>query len=114
MRFRLALGIGLAIGYILGTRAGRERYEQIRRAFDALRRSEPAQQIGAEVRGVTSRASQRLEEKAAERVSRISDRLRGRNARQDATAAPLMAPDTPPAPPAQPLTPPETTPRPSR
>ena len=29
--FRLVLGIG--IGYVLGSRAGRERYEQIKRAY---------------------------------------------------------------------------------
>jgi uncharacterized membrane-anchored protein YhcB (DUF1043 family) len=29
MRFRLGLLIGLAIGYVLGAKAGRERYDQI-------------------------------------------------------------------------------------
>jgi hypothetical protein len=31
MRFRVGLGIGFGIGYYLGARAGRERYEQLRR-----------------------------------------------------------------------------------
>jgi hypothetical protein len=31
MRFRLGLGIGFGVGYYLGARAGRERYEQLRR-----------------------------------------------------------------------------------
>lgn len=31
MRFRLGLLIGLGVGYVLGARAGVERYEQIRR-----------------------------------------------------------------------------------
>ncbi|MEO3813167.1 YtxH domain-containing protein [Sphaerisporangium sp. B11E5] len=31
MRYRLTFTVGLAIGYVLGSRAGRERYEQIRR-----------------------------------------------------------------------------------
>ena len=33
MRFRLGLLIGFAIGYYLGTMAGRERYEQINRTL---------------------------------------------------------------------------------
>jgi hypothetical protein len=31
MRFRLGLGIGFGVGYYLGARAGRGRYEQLRR-----------------------------------------------------------------------------------
>jgi hypothetical protein len=31
MRFKFGLALGLAAGYVLGTRAGRQRYEQIRR-----------------------------------------------------------------------------------
>ncbi len=34
-RMRMGLLIGVAIGYVLGTKAGRERYEQIRRAARA-------------------------------------------------------------------------------
>ena len=32
MKFRSGLVIGLGIGYVLGARAGKERYEQLRRA----------------------------------------------------------------------------------
>ncbi|AOW91081.1 hypothetical protein BC342_10045 [Streptomyces olivaceus] len=30
MRYRLTFVVGLAVGYVLGTKAGRERYEQLR------------------------------------------------------------------------------------
>ena len=40
MRFRLGLASGFAAGYYLGTRAGRERYEQINRTLAKVRRSE--------------------------------------------------------------------------
>lgn len=36
-RFRLGVGLGFAVGYYLGTRAGRERYTQLNRAIDRLR-----------------------------------------------------------------------------
>jgi hypothetical protein len=37
MRFRAGLIIGGAVGYVLGARAGRERYDQIMRASRRLR-----------------------------------------------------------------------------
>lgn len=80
-RMRAALGTGAAIGYVLGARAGRQRYEQIRRAFQAVSRSKPAKQINAEVRGVTRKVGRRVEAKAANTVSKVSHRLRGRNGR---------------------------------
>ena len=37
MKFRLGLFVGLAVGYYLGAKAGRERYEQIRRFLEHTR-----------------------------------------------------------------------------
>jgi hypothetical protein len=80
---RAALGTGAAIGYVLGARAGKQRYEQIRRAFQAISRSKPAKQINAEVRGVTRKVGQRVEAKAANTVSKVGGRLRGRSSRSN-------------------------------
>jgi len=77
MRFRLGLFLGLAIGYVLGTRAGRARYEQISRAWSQFRRSEPAQQFGADLRVAASRAGQTVEQKASEGVAKVTDLVRG-------------------------------------
>ncbi|MGZ5383229.1 MAG: YtxH domain-containing protein [Acidimicrobiia bacterium] len=43
MRFRFGMILGFSLGYVLGTRAGRERYEQIVRAFKKLWGTEPVQ-----------------------------------------------------------------------
>ena len=40
MRFRLGLIIGLGVGYYLGAKAGRERYEQINRWLQKAQESE--------------------------------------------------------------------------
>ena len=40
MRFRLGLAVGFASGYYLGSRAGRERYEQINRTITKIKRSD--------------------------------------------------------------------------
>ena len=48
MRYKMTFAIGFAAGYTLGARAGRERYEQIRRATRGLSES-PAVQSAAGV-----------------------------------------------------------------
>lgn len=48
MRYRVTFAAGIAVGYVLGARAGRERYEQIKRAAQRLADS-PAVQAAAGV-----------------------------------------------------------------
>ena len=43
MRYKLTFAIGFAAGYTLGAKAGRERYEQISRAFHGLAESPTVQ-----------------------------------------------------------------------
>ncbi|MGI8794342.1 MAG: YtxH domain-containing protein [Acidimicrobiales bacterium] len=40
MRFRLGLAVGFTSGYYFGSKAGRERYEQISRAVSKVKRSD--------------------------------------------------------------------------
>jgi hypothetical protein len=41
MGFKTGLLIGAAVGYVLGAKAGRERYEQIKNWLGSLAQSEP-------------------------------------------------------------------------
>lgn len=43
MRGRIGIVVGLAAGYVLGTRAGRERYEQIKSGFLKVWNTDPVQ-----------------------------------------------------------------------
>lgn len=44
MKGKIAFVLGAAVGYVLGTRAGRERYEQIKRGAQHVWNTEPVQQ----------------------------------------------------------------------
>lgn len=76
MRFRLGLCLGLAIGYVLGAKAGRERYLALQQWARKLSRSEPAQQLSGEVRSAASRAGDKLEAKASEKVAQVTEMVR--------------------------------------
>ncbi|MDQ1677770.1 MAG: hypothetical protein QOC93_2914 [Actinomycetota bacterium] len=61
---RAAFVAGLGIGYVLGARAGRERYEQIQRAYRAVRENPTVQEtagvVGAQASGLVSTAKGRV------------------------------------------------------
>lgn len=52
MRGKVAFVLGAAVGYVLGSRAGRERYEQIKRGTRAAWESAPVQQGVGAVQGL--------------------------------------------------------------
>ncbi|MDX1448383.1 MAG: YtxH domain-containing protein [Acidimicrobiia bacterium] len=56
MRFRLGMVVGGAIGYVLGARAGRPRYEQIKRWAASLRRHPAYLQLRQQMVGLTDLA----------------------------------------------------------
>ncbi|MFC5720116.1 YtxH domain-containing protein [Streptomyces gamaensis] len=72
MRYRLTFIIGAAIGYVLGARAGRERYEQLRKGAQQFAQN-PAVRNTAEAAAVNGRAFAR---KAFDTVSdKVGDRI---------------------------------------
>jgi hypothetical protein len=75
MRFRLGLVIGFGAGYYLGTRAGRERYEQLNRWIDRTRNSEAYETAAEKARAVVDLAT--------ERVKDVTDDLTGGDATVD-------------------------------
>jgi hypothetical protein len=81
MRYRLTFVAGLALGYVLGTRAGRERYEQLKKSArqvsqnPAVRNTaETAAQQGREIAG---KALHSVSEKVGDRVpASVTERVR--------------------------------------
>ena len=75
MRMRLGLLLGFGAGYVLGAKAGQERYEEIRDSFNKLMGTEPAQQLQAEVRDAAERAGALIEEKTSDGIAKVSDKV---------------------------------------
>lgn len=76
--FRSGVLMGGLLGYVLGTRAGRQRYERIASLGRSLSQSRPAQQLTSEVRSIADRAGDALSTKAAAQVSKVTGAVRDR------------------------------------
>jgi hypothetical protein len=69
MRIRAVFGLGLATGYVLGARAGRERYESLVRTFRAVK-ERPAVQGAA---GIVAAQAGTLASRARSVISKSPD-----------------------------------------
>ncbi|MGW7818147.1 YtxH domain-containing protein [Streptomyces puniciscabiei] len=86
MRYRLTFVAGLALGYVLGTRAGRERYEQLKKSARRIAQNpavrntaETAAQQGRQYAGkafhtVSHKVGDRVSETVTQRVRSLRER----------------------------------------
>ncbi|MFC9929547.1 YtxH domain-containing protein [Streptomyces sp. NPDC127190] len=86
MRYRLTFVAGLALGYVLGTRAGRERYEQLKKSAQRIAQNpavrntaETAAHQGRQYAGkafhtVSHKVGDRVPETVAQRVRSLRER----------------------------------------
>jgi hypothetical protein len=58
MRMKFGLAIGFAVGYLMGSKAGRYRYDQIMKTLGKIGQSEPAQKARAEAMKLVDEAKQ--------------------------------------------------------
>jgi len=93
MRGKIAFVAGITIGYVLGTRAGRERYEQIKTAATAVWQSPPVQAASGAVGGVVGRQLTKAQYMLADGIKKLVDATIGR----PAPARPSAAKPVPPA-----------------
>jgi hypothetical protein len=73
MRGKLGIAVGLAAGYVLGTRAGRERYQQLTASAKRLADDPSVQRLQAELNGLFGSARQRVADTASTTVRRVGD-----------------------------------------
>ncbi|WP_017612844.1 hypothetical protein [Nocardiopsis salina] len=68
MRYRITFAAGLAIGYVLGAKAGRARYEQLARTARKVADSPVVQEVAGVVGAQVGNAGRTVYDKAVERM----------------------------------------------
>jgi hypothetical protein len=77
MKFRLGLIIGLAIGFLAGARAGRERYDQLVAAFNKTRSNEQVREATV----IAERSTRKPRAAAGRGMVSVADTVRAKAAR---------------------------------
>jgi len=94
MRGKILFATGLAVGYVLGTRAGRERYEQIRATVSKLWNDPRVQKqvhtaedfVGDQAKKAVSAAADKVSETATNATSRARSRTASARSRSTGSA----------------------------
>jgi hypothetical protein len=74
---KAAFVVGVAVGYVLGARAGRQRYEQIKGQASRVWNSDPVQhRVGDATQAVKSQAAPYVTEKLGDAMKTVSQSMR--------------------------------------
>jgi hypothetical protein len=68
MKGRLGLFLGFGAGYVIGAKAGRERYEQINRLYENLKSSPALRRAGGRARGAVGSGIGQAKDKVQDAV----------------------------------------------
>jgi uncharacterized protein YgiB involved in biofilm formation len=83
MRGRLGLLIGFGAGYVLGAKAGRDRYDQLRRLYDNVQASPAFQKATGKAKDAVGSGLGQAKDLASESVSKVSDAVKDRRSSGD-------------------------------
>jgi hypothetical protein len=82
MRYKATLVIGIAAGYVLGARAGRQRYEQIKRLTQTVKKNpavkQTAERVQAQALHIGTQARRAVQEKAGSVGQDLVGKVTGR------------------------------------
>lgn len=74
MRGRVGLFIGFGAGYVLGSKAGRERYEQISRLYENLQASPTLRRARGKAKDAVGTGLTAAKDKASEGIHKVRDK----------------------------------------
>jgi hypothetical protein len=84
---RPSLILGMGVSYVLGAKAGRQRYEQIQRMWRRATESPAFQDAADKVKGAAAFGLERARDKAAEGISLAVNNALGLNASQGSNSS---------------------------
>ena len=73
MRYRAMFFAGLAVGFVIGARAGRERYEQMKKAATQVAQSPPVQKATQVAGEKATQLTKVAKDQAASRVPKLTE-----------------------------------------
>ena len=76
---KLTFLVGFGAGYVLGAKAGTERYEQLKRLYENLSSSPAVRRATGKAKTAATSGLEQAKDKAAEGVSKVSGAVRGSN-----------------------------------
>ncbi len=83
MRGRLGLFIGFGAGYVLGAKAGRERYDQLQRLYENVIASPAFQQATGRAKEAVETGLGQAKDIASEGVSKVGEAVKERRSGTD-------------------------------
>jgi hypothetical protein len=89
---KLGMALGAAVGYVLGAKAGRERYEQIAASARQLMEKPQVKRVMESAPGNLGARVEQVANKAADAVHQASDRVAPSDTGTGATAEPAPVP----------------------
>ncbi|HTT50437.1 MAG TPA: hypothetical protein VMH35_03425 [Streptosporangiaceae bacterium] len=78
MRYRFAFLAGLAVGFVVGARAGRERYEQLKALASKAKDSPAMQQAAGAAQAQAANLARTAKDQAAQRVPKLTEKARNK------------------------------------
>jgi F0F1-type ATP synthase membrane subunit b/b' len=78
MRFRLGFVTGMATGYYLGAKAGRQRYDQINRTIAKIKRSEAYEEVTEMAKAKVEEAAEKAKTAVEEGVEKAREVVESR------------------------------------
>jgi hypothetical protein len=75
---KLGFMVGFGAGYVLGAKAGQDRYEQLRRLYDNMLSSPQFKRASGKAKDAVETGYEQARDKATEGVSKVSEKVRDR------------------------------------
>jgi hypothetical protein len=92
MRGRLGMFIGFGAGYVLGAKAGRERYEQLSRLYENLLSSSAFNKASGKAKEAVGAGVSQAKDLASEGVSKVTEAVKDKRSGTDGSPGLSVAP----------------------